>query len=416
MQINCLIAKKEFIMTRTANQLKLLNSLRKYDKNKTLFTAKDLANETGYTENSIRKYINEKLNGQYVYSVDGKFWKCDGIQKLSNDDFILIMSQSLRAKALTPDIKIYRSLLKRSLDAFILSLEVYNRPTLDNRVEAFCILAVNAWELLLKAELIKSIGVDSVFKKNGYTICISDAINKRLQQSDPVKKNLETLIELRDGAIHLLLPELQPELSRLFQANVLNYQQRYLNETGTSPLAGQSVGMLSLIVDGPKSDIATLKENYGDMTANIAKEFLTRFHNIDKEQNSNAFSIAIDYRLILTRSEKDSDLSLDMGNTGNKAVIIRETRDPDITHPYYESTAIELINKLQTCTTITRFSFRAIVQKHNIQKTKRSDMHFMIDERHRYSEKFIQWVIKNLKQPNWLDDAVLFYKTKRKKK
>ncbi|MCX9045006.1 DUF3644 domain-containing protein, partial [Citrobacter portucalensis] len=173
----------------------------------------------------------------------------------------------------------------------------YNRPTLDNRVEAFCILSVNAWELLLKAELLKYSGMDAVFNKNGYSVSITDAINKRLQQNDPVKKNLDTLIELRDGAIHLLLPELQPELSRLFQANVLNYQQRYLKETGMSPLAGQSVGMLSLVVDGPKSDISTIKENYGEMTANVAREFLTRFHKASKEQNSNEFSISIDYKL-----------------------------------------------------------------------------------------------------------------------
>jgi hypothetical protein len=211
-------------MTRTVNQLKLLESLRRNEKNNNAFTPLDLANETGYSENSIRKYINEKLNGKYVYSVDGKTWRCQGILKLSNDEFISLMSQSLKAKLLTPDIKVYRSLLKRSLDAFILSLEIYNRPSLDNRIEAFCILSVNAWELLLKAELIKSSGLATVFNKNGYSICISDAINKRLQQNDPVKKNLDVLIELRDGAIHLLLPELQPELSRLFQANVLNFQ------------------------------------------------------------------------------------------------------------------------------------------------------------------------------------------------
>ncbi len=403
-------------MTRTANQRKLLEALRKHDNNKTSFTALDLANETGYSENSIRKYINEKLNGKYVHSVDGKIWRCEGIQKLSNDDFISLMSQSLKAKTLTPDMKIYKSLLKRSLDAFILSLEVYNRPSLDNRVEAFCILSVNAWELLLKAEIIKSLGIDTVFKKNGYSICISEAINKRLQQNDPVKKNLDTLIELRDGAVHLLLPELQPELSRLFQANVLNYQQRYLNETGISPLAGQSVGMLSLVVDGPKSDIATIKENYGDMTANIAKDFLSRFHSTDKEQNSNAFSIAIDYRLTLTKSEKESDLSLGLGNSGSNAIIIRETRDPDITHPYYQSSAIERINKLQTEISITSYSFTAILKKHNIQKTKRSDMHYTIDKRHRYSEKFIQWVIKNLNQPNWLNDSISYYKKLRNKK
>lgn len=313
-------------MARTANQLKLLDVLRRFEKSKKLFTITELATETGYTENSIRKYINEKLNGIYVNSSNGKLWKCEGIQKISNDDFICLMSQSLKAKNLTPEIKIYKSLLKRSLDAFILSLEVYNRPTLDNRVEAFCILSVNAWELLLKAELLKYSGMDAVFNKNGYSVSITDAINKRLQQNDPVKKNLDTLIELRDGAIHLLLPELQPELSRLFQANVLNYQQRYLKETGMSPLAGQSVGMLSLVVDGPKSDISTIKENYGEMTANVAREFLTRFHKASKEQNSNEFSISIDYKLTLTKCEKDSDLSLGLGNQGSNAIIIRETK------------------------------------------------------------------------------------------
>lgn len=402
-------------MSRTANQLKLLEVLRQYESSNTTFTPIDLASQTGYTVNSIRKYIHEKLNGIYVNSSDGKSWKCEGIHHLSNDDFIVLMSQSLKAKTLTPEIKIYRSLLKRSLDAFILSLEVYNRPSLGNRVEAFCILSVNAWELLLKAELIKSSGMDSVFKKNGHSICITDAINKRLQQNDPVKRNLDTLIELRDGAIHLLLPELQPELSRLFQANVLNYQQRYLKETGISPLAGQSVGMLSLVVDGPKSDISTIKENYGEMTANVAKEFLTRFHQATKDQNSNEFSISIDYKLTLTKSEKESDLSLGAGSQGSNAIIIRETRDPDITHPYYQGSAIEKINNIQNDFVITRFSFTAIIKKHNIQKSKRSDMHYTIDNRHRYSEKFIQWLVKNLNHPGWLKESITYYKNTKKK-
>lgn len=257
--------------------------------------------------------------------------------------------------------------------------------------------------------------MDSVFKKNGHSICITDAINKRLQQNDPVKRNLDTLIELRDGAIHLLLPELQPELSRLFQANVLNYQQRYLKETGISPLAGQSVGMLSLVVDGPKSDISTIKENYGEMTANVAKEFLTRFHQAAKDQNSNEFSISIDYKLTLTKSEKESDLSLGAGSQGSNAIIIRETRDPDITHPYYQGSAIEKINNIQNDFVITRFSFTAIIKKHNIQKSKRSDMHYTIDNRHRYSEKFIQWLVKNLNHPGWLEESITYYKNTKKK-
>lgn len=97
-------------MARTSNQIKLLEALRRNERNNNSFTPSDLANETGYSENSIRKYINEKLNGQYLHSADGKSWKSKGILKLSNDDFISLMSQSLKAKSLTPDMKIYRSL------------------------------------------------------------------------------------------------------------------------------------------------------------------------------------------------------------------------------------------------------------------------------------------------------------------
>ena len=48
-------------MARTANQLKLLDVLRRFEKSRKLFTITELATETGYTENSIRKYINEKF-------------------------------------------------------------------------------------------------------------------------------------------------------------------------------------------------------------------------------------------------------------------------------------------------------------------------------------------------------------------
>src|SRR5690606_8132272 len=107
------------------------------------------------------------------------------------------------------------------------------------RVEAFTILMVNSWELFLKAEILDALGEEKVFYKNGKSISISDALSLRIQNSDPVKRNIDTLISLRDQATHLLIPELQPQLSRLFQANVFNYQERYKNQMGNSPLAGQ---------------------------------------------------------------------------------------------------------------------------------------------------------------------------------
>lgn len=50
------------------------------------------------------------------------------------------MSQSTSARKLSPNEKMYQKLIKRSLDAFTLALEMYNRPSLCNRVEAFTIM------------------------------------------------------------------------------------------------------------------------------------------------------------------------------------------------------------------------------------------------------------------------------------
>ena len=48
--------------------------------------------------------------------------------------------------------------LQKSEAALLSSIEVYNRPTFAYREETFSILALNAWELLLKAKLLSESG------------------------------------------------------------------------------------------------------------------------------------------------------------------------------------------------------------------------------------------------------------------
>jgi len=46
--------------------------------------------------------------------------------------------------------RLTKKLLDKSQIAFLLSLELYNKPTISYRTEAFSIFFTNAWELLLK--------------------------------------------------------------------------------------------------------------------------------------------------------------------------------------------------------------------------------------------------------------------------
>ena len=403
-------------MVRINNQLELANVLREYETNGITFSTDMVAERTNYTKNSINKYFNEKLIGKHVFQNGGRNkFRCEGVAELSNKQFLDVMSQSAKTKSLTPEDRLHSKLIERSLDAFTLALEVYNRPSMKNRVEAFTIMMVNAWELLLKAELLKSNGYSSIFYSENRSISITDALKKRLQENDPVRKNLETLIELRDQAIHLLIPELQSQLSRLFQATVLNYQTRYKNEMGNAPLSGQSVGMLSLVLDGPETEITVIQKQYGEITAQVVNKFIQSFSKSSSEYDSNEFSIPIDYKLALVKRKDKSDVSLTVGDEGSKAVIIHKTVDLDITHPYHTKEVIAEINNLQSEVHIKTGAFQAVLYKHKVKQNKKSDMRYELDNRPRYSQKFVDWFVRNLKQPDWLNNAKSSYRVFLKK-
>ncbi|MCE9585258.1 DUF3644 domain-containing protein [Candidatus Nomurabacteria bacterium] len=116
-------------------------------------------------------------------------------------------------------------LLDKSVASIISAIEIYNKPDFAYREEIFSILLVNAWELLLKAKVLKdnknkvsSIQVQSKTKTkkgdpvkrfypkenrsgNPYTLEIFKLI-ELLKLPKVVKDNLEAIIEIRDNSIH----------------------------------------------------------------------------------------------------------------------------------------------------------------------------------------------------------------------
>ncbi len=148
--------------------------------------------------------------------------------------------------------KTYRSLLDKSINSMLSAIEIYNKPNFSYREETFAILAVNSWELLLKAFLLKKCSykmdnlyiMESILKKNGekstrkkpklnraknpMTIGIFEVIkkieDKGITISGNLKNSIEALIELRDNAIHFHNEkEISKELQELGFACIKNY-------------------------------------------------------------------------------------------------------------------------------------------------------------------------------------------------
>lgn len=152
---------------------------------------------------------------------------------------------------------LHQRFIEKSHAAMLAAIEVYNKPTFAYREETFCILAVNAWELLLKAKLLKEAKNDpkaiqvreprrlkgggkstkhTTVKKNRtgnpmtlqMTACIA-ALDKCPSAADRVPKqvslNLESLIDVRDNATHFIVASalLQRNVLELACATVRNY-------------------------------------------------------------------------------------------------------------------------------------------------------------------------------------------------
>ena len=146
--------------------------------------------------------------------------------------------------------------LEQSVAAAVSAIEIYNKPDFKYRSETFSILMTNAWELLLKAKILKDhkndlrsiqvrekrrlrdgglskkLYVQKTRSNNPATLSIGKAINKILEfdtsaLDQRVIENLNLLIEVRDNSIHLINKDLglQTRLQDIGTATLKNYIQ-----------------------------------------------------------------------------------------------------------------------------------------------------------------------------------------------
>ena len=126
-------------------------------------------------------------------------------------------------------MNIQDKLLEKSKEAFIMAIEIYNKPSIKYRVEGFSFFICNAWELMLKAHIIKSEGIKSIYYKDNpmRTITLENCIQKiYTNDKDPLRRNLLKIIELRNTSTHFITEEYEMIYIPLFQACVFNFTEK----------------------------------------------------------------------------------------------------------------------------------------------------------------------------------------------
>ena len=216
--------------------------------------------------------------------------------------------------------KTYRSLLDKSIASMLSAIEIYNKPAFYNREEVFAILAVNSWELLLKAQWLRvnRFNVKSIYElhpaknKNGQnskvkrvivnnrcgnpkTLSINtimDNLRQRGLLKDNLRDNIESLIELRDNSIHFINPDfISKQVQELGFACIKNYMSIIKEWTIEIDLSSYNFYLMPLAYVDEKKIVTGTLTNETMNYINLVKEKVNHMDDSDLEY---AVAISID--------------------------------------------------------------------------------------------------------------------------
>lgn len=268
-------------------------------------------------------------------------------------------------------ISIKDKLLEKSIEAFCMAIELYNKPTIKYRVEGFSMFICNAWELMLKAHMIDQFGIPSIYYKDNpnRTLSLENCIQKIFTNNkDPLRINLEKIIELRNISTHFITEEYEMVYVPLFQSCILNFTEKIL--------AFHNIDMTTIIPQNFLTLSISMKAlSETEIIAKYPEEIATKLLNkkTDIEDSSinynEKFAIRIEHYHFLTKNKDKATTFLKIDNTSDIPVkIIHDLKDPNNTHKYTAKSCITHITE--------RLVKEKIILYYNEKEVKFNSFHF----------------------------------------
>ena len=310
-------------------------------------------------------------------------------------------------------------MINKSIEAFLLGVEIYNKPTIKYRLEGITFLLSNAWELLLKAYIIKNFGEESIYYKNkeNRTITITDSIKKVFtNEKDNIRKNLEIIIGLRNTSTHYIIPEYEESYLPFIQSNVLNYANK-LNDFFDINISDHiSSNFLTFVINPENTNLENISKNYGKK---IFEKYLKTKKELDFEtsKNNKNLSIPIVLNAKIVKNEKDSDFTVSISNQSENSVqFIKNVINTDYEYPYTQRAIRNIVQKkLEEENIFINFhqtNLEYICKEYNLKNnTEYYYLSTTFNNQYRCSEKLISFLISLfVSNPKILEELRIKYK------
>lgn len=299
-----------------------------------------------------------------------------------------------------PKEELINKMLEKSQEAFLLAIEIYNKPTIKYRLEGFAFFICNAWELLLKAYIIKNNDMNSIYYKNkpDRTIALTDCIKKVFtNEKDPTRKNLEIIVDLRNTSTHFIIKEMEAIYLPFLQANTLNYSQKLFDFFNIDITKNIDTSFLSLVTNNANLSDAEILSMYGNEIFNKYKKVRNETTNLLENEKNNKLAINVNLNLKVVKNAKNAQLTFAISKDAEDSVyIVDKIKDINTTYPYSQKNARELImNNLRRKDieiNLHQSNFNLICNKYNLKDNEDYFYYHNLSKRYMCSQKLIDFV------------------------
>ena len=250
----------------------------------------------------------------------------------------------------------YKVLVDKSLDACLAAIEIYNKPNFQYREEAFAILMLNAWELLLKARIVqhgggslraievrearlnkdgsKSKVQHRKLNRSGNTMTISLNRASGLVQSYPTNgidaicvENLNLLQEIRDNAVHLynVSPGLGKRIQEVGSAALKNFAGAAERWFGVD-VARYNFYLMPLSFHTPTEVLESLRTERQPRAVRRLIDHIEQAERQNPPDGDSIFSVTMEIQLkfIRTAGQDAIPVRMDHDDPSAVAVVISE--------------------------------------------------------------------------------------------
>ncbi len=238
----------------------------------------------------------------------------------------------------------------KSVKSFLLSIEIFNKPTIDYRLEGSVFFLCNAWELLLKAKLLSD-GKDIHYpEKNGISrsISLSEAAARVMtNEKDPVRVNLKVIISLRNLATHSIIPEFEIIYIPFLSFCVKSYASKLYDYFGIKINDYIKTDFLALYTNNQTFNSQEILSKYGNGISTLFSQKIDELNNVIEDNEDVSIAQKIEINLVRINNKSKADFTFYASNNPKEQNVkyIDRQVDYNTTHPLSHH---QIVNEIDT--------------------------------------------------------------------